>query len=73
MQPFRDLQQILSKISTNFNQIAKKVNTNSVVYKEETKNIQKEVRILSMELNKQTISYKQIIMATGHLSYGLDS
>lgn len=47
MQPFRELQHLLSETSTNVNQITKKVNTYSVVYTENIKTIQNEVRLLS--------------------------
>ncbi|HFU4069555.1 TPA: plasmid mobilization relaxosome protein MobC [Streptococcus suis] len=43
MQPFRELQHLLSKTSTNVNQIAKKVNTYSLVYKEDIMTIQNEI------------------------------
>ncbi|HEL2274380.1 TPA: plasmid mobilization relaxosome protein MobC [Streptococcus suis] len=52
MQPFREIQHLLSKTSTNINQIAKKVNTYSVVYKEDIVTIQNEVQHLSKELHK---------------------
>ncbi|HFI0218142.1 TPA: plasmid mobilization relaxosome protein MobC [Streptococcus suis] len=43
MQPFRELQHLLSKTSTNVNQIAKKVNTYSLFYKEDIMTIQNEI------------------------------
>ncbi|HFI0700937.1 TPA: plasmid mobilization relaxosome protein MobC, partial [Streptococcus suis] len=52
MQPFREIQHLLSKTSTNINQITKKVNTYSVVYKEDIVTIQNEVQHLSKELHK---------------------
>ncbi|MGO0042657.1 plasmid mobilization protein [Streptococcus suis] len=52
MQPFRDLQHLLSKTSTNVNQIAKKANTFSVVYKKDILTIQKEIQHLSKELHR---------------------
>ncbi|MFX4012574.1 plasmid mobilization relaxosome protein MobC, partial [Streptococcus suis] len=60
MQPFRELQHLLSKTSTNVNQIAKKVNNYSLVYKEDLKTIQNEIHHLSKELNKlQNILYNR--------------
>ncbi|HEM5291349.1 TPA: plasmid mobilization relaxosome protein MobC [Streptococcus suis] len=60
MQPFRELQHLLSKTSTNVNQIAKKVNTYSLAYKEDITTIQNEIHRLSKELNKlQNILYNR--------------
>ena len=52
MQPFREIQHLLSKTSTNINQIAKKVNTYSVIYKNDITVIQNEIQILSKEVQK---------------------
>ncbi|MBS8094463.1 MobC family plasmid mobilization relaxosome protein [Streptococcus suis] len=60
MQPFREIQHLLSKTSTNINQIAKKVNTYSVVYKEDIVAIKNEVQHLSKELhNLQNTLYNR--------------
>lgn len=60
MQPFREIQHLLSKTSNNINQIAKKVNTYSIIYKKDITAIQNDIQILSKEVQKlQTLLYRR--------------
>ena len=50
LEPFRDLQGLLSNATNNINQIAKRVNSTGVIYKEDISDIQKEIEHFSKEL-----------------------
>ena len=50
LEPFRDLQGLLSNATNNINQIAKRVNSTSVIYKEDISDIKKEIEYFSKEL-----------------------
>jgi len=50
LEPFRDLQWLLSNATNNINQIAKQANTTGVIYKKDIKEIKKEVDALSKEI-----------------------
>ena len=53
LEPFRDLQGLLSNATNNINninQIAKRVNSTGVIYKEDINDIKKEIEYFSKEL-----------------------
>ena len=50
LEPFRDLQWLLSNATNNINQIAKQANTTGVIYKKDIEEIKKEVDRLSKEI-----------------------
>ena len=50
LEPFRDLQGLLSNATNNINQIAKRVNSTGVIYKEDIDDIKKEIEHFSKEL-----------------------
>ena len=50
LKPFRDLQGLLSNATNNINQIAKRVNSTCVIYKEDIGYIKKEIEHFSKEL-----------------------
>lgn len=52
LEPFRDIQWLLSNTTNNINQIAKHVNQTGVVYKNDIETIKKEVDRLSREVWK---------------------
>ena len=50
LEPFRDLQGLLSNATNNINQISKRVNSTGVIYKEDIGDIKKEIEHFSKEL-----------------------
>ena len=50
LEPFRDLQGLLSNATNNINQIAKRVNSAGVIYKEDISDIKKEIEHFSKYL-----------------------
>ena len=50
LEPFRDLQGLLSNATNNINQIAKRVNSTGIIYKEDINDIKKEIEHFSKEL-----------------------
>ncbi|HFH8847770.1 TPA: plasmid mobilization relaxosome protein MobC [Streptococcus agalactiae] len=50
LEPFRDLQGLLSNATNNINQIAKRVNSTGVIYKDDINDIKKEIEHFSKEL-----------------------
>ena len=51
LEPFRDLQGLLSNATNNnINQIAKRVNSTGIIYKEDISDIKKEIEQFSKEL-----------------------
>ena len=50
LEPFRDLQGLLSNATNNINQIAKRVNSTGVIYKEDIGDMKKEIEHFSKEL-----------------------
>ena len=50
LEPFRDLQWILSNVTNNINQIAKATNTTGVIYKNEIESMNKEIEKLAKEI-----------------------
>lgn len=52
MDVFRKLQTLLGKNSNNLNQIAKRVNTTGVIYREDIENLKKENDHISREILK---------------------
>ena len=50
LEPFRDLQGLLSNATNNINQISKRVNSTGVIYKEDISDIKKEIAHFSKEL-----------------------
>ena len=50
LEPFRDLQGLLSNATKNINQIAKRVNSTGVIYKEDIDDIKNEIEHFSKEL-----------------------
>ncbi|NWO23645.1 plasmid mobilization protein [Mogibacterium timidum] len=50
LEPFRDLQGLLSNATNNINQISKRVNSTGVIYKEDISDIKKEIEHLSKDL-----------------------
>ncbi|HHT7734548.1 TPA: plasmid mobilization protein [Streptococcus suis] len=66
MQPFRDIQHLLSKSSVNINQIAKKANTTGLIYKEDIQNIKNELATLSLKV----LELQSLLQKRGNHSYG---
>ena len=50
LEPFRDLQGLLSNATSNINQIAKRVNSTGVIYKKDISDIKNEIQHFSKEL-----------------------
>ena len=50
LEPFRDLQGLLSNATNNINQISKRVNSTGVIYKDDINDIKKEIEHFSKEL-----------------------
>ncbi|UHR01983.1 MobC family plasmid mobilization relaxosome protein [Peptoniphilus sp. GNH] len=50
LEPFRNLQWLLSNATNNINQIAKRVNSTGIIYKEDISDIKKEIEHFSKEL-----------------------
>ena len=50
LEPFRDLQWLLSNVTNNINQIAKATNTTGVIYKNEIESMKKQIEKLSREI-----------------------
>ena len=50
LEPFRDLQWLLSNATNNINQIAKATNTTGVIYKNEIESMNKEIENLAKEI-----------------------
>lgn len=50
LEPFRDLQSLLSNATNNINQIAKRVNSTGITYKEDIADMKKQIEHFSKEL-----------------------
>ena len=50
LEPFRDLQGLLSNATSNINQIAKRVNSTDIIYKDDINNMKKQIEYFSKEL-----------------------
>lgn len=50
LDPFRDLQGLLSNATNNINQIAKRVNQTGIIYKDDIQDMKKEIEYFSKEL-----------------------
>ena len=50
LKPFRDLQGLLSNATNNINQIAKRVNSTGIIYKDDINDIKKQIEHFSKEL-----------------------
>ena len=50
LEPFRDLQGLLGSATNNINQIAKRVNSTGVIYKDDIKDMKKYIEHFSKEL-----------------------
>ena len=50
LEPFRDLQGLLFNATNNINQIAKRVNSTGIIYKEDINDMKKEIEHFSKEL-----------------------
>ena len=50
LEPFRNLQWLLSNVTNNINQIAKRVNSTVIIYKEDINDMKKEIEHFSKEL-----------------------
>ena len=50
LEPFRDLQGLLSNVTNNINQIAKRVNSSGIIYKDDINDIKKQIEHFSKEL-----------------------
>ena len=50
LEPFRDLQGLLSNATSNINQIAKRVNSNGIIYKDDINDIKNQIEYFSKEL-----------------------
>ncbi len=50
LEPFRNLQWLLSNVTNNINQIAKRINSTGVIYKEDINDMKKEIEHFSKEL-----------------------
>ena len=50
LEPFRDLQGLLSNATSNINQIAKRVNSIGIIYKDDINDIKNQIEYFSKEL-----------------------
>ncbi len=50
LEPFRDLQSLLSNATNNVNQIAKRVNSTEIIYSDDIKYMKKQIEYFSKEL-----------------------
>ena len=50
LEPFRDLQGLLSNATNNINQIAKRVNSTGIIYKDDINDMKKQIEQFSKEL-----------------------
>lgn len=50
LEPFRDLQGLLSNATNNINQIAKRVNSTGIIYKDDINDIKNQIEHFSKEL-----------------------
>ena len=50
LKPFRDLQGLLANATNNINQIAKRVNSTGIIYKDDINDIKKQIEHFSKEL-----------------------
>lgn len=50
LEPFRDLQDLLSNATNNINQVAKRVNSTGIIYKEDINDMKKEIEHFSKGL-----------------------
>lgn len=50
LEPFRDLQGLLSNATSNINQIAKRVNFTGIIYKDDINDMKKQIEYFSKEL-----------------------
>ena len=50
LEPFRDLQGLLSNATSNINQIAKRVNSIGIIYKDDINDMKKQIEYFSKEL-----------------------
>ena len=50
LEPFRDLRGLLSNATNNINQIAKRVNSTGIIYKDDINDIKKQIEHFSKEL-----------------------
>ena len=50
LEPFRDIQRMLSNATNNINQIAKATNTTGVIYKNKIESMNKQIEKLSKEI-----------------------
>ncbi|AYQ26392.1 plasmid mobilization relaxosome protein MobC [Enterococcus faecalis] len=52
LEPFRDLQGFLSNATSNINQIAKRVNSTGIIYKDDINDMKKQIEYFSKELRQ---------------------
>lgn len=50
LEPFRDLQGFLSNATSNINQIAKRVNSTGIIYKDDINDMKKQIEYFPKEL-----------------------
>lgn len=50
LDPFRDLQGLLSNATSNINQIANRVNSTGIIYKDDINDMKKQIEYFSKEL-----------------------
>ncbi|MGT2762516.1 plasmid mobilization protein [Streptococcus intermedius] len=50
LEPFRDLQGLLSNATSNINQIAKRANSTGIIYKDDINDMKKQIEYFSKEL-----------------------
>ena len=50
LEPFRDLQVLLSNATNNINQIAERVNSTGIIYKDDINDMKKQIEYFSKEL-----------------------
>ncbi|MCT7862881.1 MAG: MobC family plasmid mobilization relaxosome protein, partial [Lactobacillus crispatus] len=50
LEPFRDLQGLLSNATSNINQIAKRINSTGIIYKDDIYDMKKQIEYFSKEL-----------------------
>ncbi len=50
LEPFRDLQGLLSDATSNINQIAKRINSTSIIYKDDINDMKNQIEYFSKEL-----------------------
>lgn len=57
LEPFRDLQGLLSNATSNINQIAKRVNSTGIIYKDDINDMKKQIEYFSKSCGKYILCF----------------